>query len=192
MLHNFHVTERALSLLCRAVPFLTKPKEIEMGFFQRSVKLSAGVALAFAALGVTSMAQAQERFQVSADGQEVTDTQAKLTWRRCAEGLAFDGTTCKGKATKFSFVAAKKHTAATQGWRVPAKEELTTLIDKGQKKKPLIDAKAFPGTPAKLFWAVRPEDKDNLNAWIVDFGNGKVYGNTGSKAPLLRLVRSAN
>jgi hypothetical protein len=167
-----------------------------MGFIQRSVKFSAGVVLAIGALGATTLAQAEERFQISADGQEVTDTQAKLTWRRCAEGLSFDGTTCKGKATKFTFAAAKKHAAAqapvgAQAWHVPSKVEMLTLVDKSQKKKPRIDGKAFPGTPAKLFWAVRPEDRDNLNAWIVDFGNGKVYGNTGSKAPLLRLVRNA-
>ncbi|MDP2366843.1 hypothetical protein [Rhodoferax sp.] len=41
-----------------------------------------------------------------------------------------------------------------------------------------------------MFWATRPQASDNLNAWIVNFGNGHVYGNTGSKAPFVRLVRA--
>ena len=32
--------------------------------------------------------QAQGRYTISSDGQEVTDTTTKLAWRRCAEGLA--------------------------------------------------------------------------------------------------------
>lgn len=166
-----------------------------MGFFKRAEKYSEAIPMAGLIVCATSTVYAQERFQVSADGQEVTDTQSKLVWRRCAEGQKFEGETCKGQALKFSFVAAKKHAQASSGvtaWRVPTKDELVALIAKNQKTKTKIDAKAFPGTPSKLFWSARPKSADNLNAWIVDFRNGKVYGNTGSKAPLLRLVHDAS
>lgn len=151
--------------------------------------------LVLVAAGLSGAVHAQSRFAVSADGQEVFDVQARLTWRRCAEGMNWNGTTCAGKAKKFSYGAAKKQAASLatqsgQAWRLPAKDELLSVVQKG-KKKPLIDTAAFPGTPAALFWATRPEAADNLNAWIVNFRNGHVYGNTGSKAPHVRLVRTA-
>ena len=148
-------------------------------------------ALAFA---TALTAQAEDRFKVSADGQEVTDSTTSLVWRRCVEGMSWDGAKCNGKAKKLNFPAANKLATSqtTPGWRVPTKEELLGLVDKSKKKKPRIDTTAFPNTPAGLTWAVRPDTKDNLNAWIVDFANGHVYGNTGSKAPVLRLVRSAS
>ena len=152
--------------------------------------------LLLAATGHASV-MAQSRYTVSADGQEVQDTQANLTWRRCTEGMNWDGKTCAGKASKFSYRAAQKHATASAGkspqtWRLPTKTELLSLVDKSQKKKPLIDASAFPSTPNAMFWASRPEANDNLNAWIINFGNGRVYGNTGSKAPYVRLVRASN
>ena len=167
-----------------------------MTLIRTSRQLATSLAWLLLAVGSHTTALAQDRYAISADGQEVQDTQAKLTWRRCAEGMNWDGKTCTGKASKFRFSAAQKHAAemagkSTQAWRLPTKAELLSLVDKS-KKKPLIDTRAFPGTPTAMFWATRPEANDNLNAWIVNFGNGRVYGNTGSKAPYVRLVRASN
>ena len=151
-----------------------------------SVLVAAGV------LPLAALSQAPARFVASGDGQEVLDTKTSLVWRRCAEGMLFDGTTCKGKVLKFKFADAKGHAGSAapaegKGWRVPTKEELATLVIK-QKAKPLIDAEAFPNTPKGLYWAKRPGFDDNLNAWMMDFNNGHTYGGTGSKQAL-RLVR---
>ena len=136
--------------------------------------------------------QAQGRFTTSADGQEVTDTASKLTWRRCAEGLAFDGKTCKGKLAKFKYADAKAAAAsAGKGWRIPSREELVALVDMA-KKKPHIDPMAFPGTPSAPFWATKAGSDDNLNAWLVSFANGKVRANLGEAKFPLRLVRSGS
>jgi len=167
-----------------------------MTLIRTSRHLASCLALLLLAVGSHGTVLAQGRYTVSADGQEVQDTQAKLTWRRCAEGMRWDGKACAGKASKFSYSAAQQHasaqaSASTQAWRLPTKTELLSLVDKS-RKKPLIDTTAFPGTPTAMFWASRPEAKDNLNAWIVNFGNGRVYGNPGSKAPYLRLVRASN
>ena len=75
-------------------------------------------------------------------------------------------------------------------WRLPTKDELTGLVDKTQKK-PMIDKAAFPGTPAAIFWSTRPEATDNLGAWLVDFKNGRVFGNTRKASYMVRLVRAA-
>ena len=137
-----------------------------------------------------SASQAQGRFTTSADGQEVTDTASKLTWRRCAEGLAWDGKTCKGKLAKFSYATAKAAAAgAGKGWRIPSREELVGLVDMA-KKKPRIDPMAFPGTPSAPFWATKAGSDDNLNAWLVSFANGKVRANLGEAKFPLRLVRA--
>lgn len=140
---------------------------------------------------------AQSRFTISADGQEVLDTKTNLTWRRCAEGMKFDGKTCTGKPTPLLLADAKKlalSAAQTEnkGWRVPNKDDLVALVDRTQKKKPKIDIVAFPGTPSALFWSLRPGFNDNLNAWLVNFANGKVYGNEGERKNNLRLVRTGS
>jgi len=151
-------------------------------------------AFAFLAL-VASASQAQGRFTISSDGQEVTDTTTKLAWRRCAEGMRWDGKACAGKLKTFKYSEAKDAAAAAaksdaKSWRIPTKDELVALVDKTVKKKPRIDVVAFPQTPAKPFWAIRPGSDDDLNAWLVNFANGKVTGNTGQRKFHLRLVRA--
>ena len=150
--------------------------------------LALAVLLAFAAASSFAL----DRFKVSSDGQEVLDASTRLTWRRCPEGMQWAGQTCAGKAAKFSFAAARKATTAAGagGWRIPSREELLGLVDKTAKKKPRIDATAFPKTPSTLFWATRAGSADDLNAWLVSFANGKVIGNTGQAKFPLRLVRA--
>lgn len=144
---------------------------------------------------MTPGAQAAEplpaRFSISADGQEVTDTQTKLVWQRCPVGSKWDGKLCSGKPTKFTLQEAK-HASDPAGaaWRLPSKDEFFSLADRTHKK-PKMDAVAFPAKPKGLCWALRPEAHDNLNAWLVDYRNGKVYGNTSAVRHFVRLVRPA-
>ena len=147
--------------------------------------------LVFSGLTLMSSAHAQGRFVISTDGQEVTDTQTKLTWQRCAFGQKWDGKTCTGKATKVTLADAKSKAAELpSGWRVPTRDELKGLVDKSAKN-PAIDKAAFPGTPSALFWAIKLEATDNLGAWMVDFRNGKVFGNTYKAKYLVRFVRAS-
>jgi len=150
----------------------------------------------FAALAVVAAAPsaAQGRYSVSPDGNEVTDATTHLVWRRCAEGLRWNGRACDGKLTKFFYHEAKQHAADSGAhWRLPTRDELVTLVVKG-KKKPMIDGAAFPNTPTQQFWATREDadHTDNLNAWLVNFSNGRVYGNVGQKRFPLRLVRDGH
>jgi hypothetical protein len=141
-------------------------------------------------------ALAQGRYAISADGQEVTDSTARLVWKRCAEGQRWDGKACTGKAMKFTYAGAKKSAAAAakdgKSWRIPTREELVALVDKKQKKKPRIDVAAFPQTAAAPFWASRAGSDDDLNAWLVNFSSGKVHANLGQAKFPLRLVRAAS
>jgi len=140
---------------------------------------------------------AQGRFTISADGLEVSDSASGLIWQRCAEGMRWNGTTCAGKPTRLTFAGAKKAaseaaSAGAKAWRVPTKEELLSLVDVKARRKPRIDGEAFPRTPSLSFWAVRAGSNDNLNAWLVNFANGKVLGNIGQVKFPLRLVRAGH
>jgi len=53
-------------------------------------------------------AQAQGRFAVSADGQQVTDSTSGLVWRRCAEGMKWNGSICAGKPLKYTFAGGRR------------------------------------------------------------------------------------
>ena len=145
------------------------------------------VAASLLALAATVPAQAQSRFTVSADGQEVTDSNTKLVWKRCVEGMKWDGKTCAGKPAKLTLAAAKDMTKAG-GWRIPNKDELAGLLDK-QGKKMVLDKTSFPAAPARLYWGIRPESTDNLNHWLVDMGNGHAFGNTRAGKNYVRLVK---
>jgi hypothetical protein len=153
-----------------------------------------------AALSLLALAafagHAQGRFAISADGQEVTDSTTRLTWRRCAEGMRWDGKACAGKLAKYMYGPAKRAAASGakgdgKAWRIPTRDELVTLVDMA-RKKPRIDPQAFPQTPSAPFWASRPGSDDDLNAWLVNFGNGKVHANLGQAKFPLRLVRPAS
>ncbi len=155
------------------------------------LRIAAIALLAFAA----GASHGQGRFTISADGQEVTDTAARLTWRRCAEGMLWDGKACSGKMVKYSYAGAKEKAMrsakdAGRAWRIPTREELVALVDMKQKKKPRIDVQAFPQTPSAPFWASRTGSDDNLNAWLVSFSSGKVRANLGQAKFPLRLVRA--
>ena len=163
-----------------------------MTSFRTATRHSA-LAIVFLIAAGAASTEAQTRFTVSADGQEVLDGTTNLLWRRCAEGMKWDGKACSGKAAQFDFAGAKKLAAAageaSKAWRVPTKDELRGIVVKS-KKKPMIDVAAFPDTPATMFWSTRPGFNDNLNAWLVHFGNGRVYGNSGQGKFNLRLVRA--
>jgi hypothetical protein len=153
--------------------------------------------LAFLLLAASvTTSQAQGRFQVSADGQEVLDASTQLTWRRCPEGQQWTGKACAGKLLRFDYAGAKKRARSAaksdgKAWHVPTREHLVGLVDKKAPRKPKIDVAAFPTTPSAPFWASRPGTDDDLNAWLVNFGNGKVTGNVGQAKFALRLVRPA-
>lgn len=124
---------------------------------------------------------ATPRYTVSADGQEVTDSQTNLIWRRCAEGMVFSGGTCIGTALPYNHEAALQR-AATQAsstgiaWRLPNVKELSSIADKSLSN-PAIDPTAFPATPASWFWSASPVVGNSTVAWVVNFSHGLVgYG----------------
>jgi hypothetical protein len=174
-----------------AIALQTLGEKLMKSFVSTAATLCRGGFVVCSLLCMGLVNAGQGRYVVSGDGQEVTDTQTKLVWQRCTYGQKWDGNTCSGKPIKVTFAQAKKLAAdAGAQWRVPHKEELVSLLER-KGKKTNINKEAFPNTTATIFWADRPDKNDNLNAWLVDFRNGHVLGNSGEAKFLIRLTRAS-
>ena len=117
-------------------------------------------------LGILPVAASAKPYIISADGSEVTDQKTGLIWRRCAEGMNWDGATCACVASKFNHEAAlgqaAAQTAAAQtkdtgiDWRLPNIKELSSIAD-SSGGNPVIDPAAFSATPlSSSFWSASP------------------------------------
>ena len=111
------------------------------------------------------------RYQLLASGSEVKDLQTGLVWQRCSVGQQWTGQTCAGEASTFNFDQAQVKALSSNGWRVPSKDELASLVDEAAGK-PAIHAHAFPATPARFFWTSTPRAGNAGGVWSVDFGDG--------------------
>lgn len=135
------------------------------------------------------------RYSVSADGREITDVSTGLVWRRCPEGMAWDGQTCTGGPEFFMWHQALHRAEAVarstgQGWRLPNVKELASLVDTGVQGL-YIDPAAFPGTPNDQFWTSSPYAQDAFYAWVVHSFYGSVYYTYLEDNGAVRLVRDS-
>jgi hypothetical protein len=87
--------------------------------------------------------------QPSADGT-VTDPKTGLTWMRCSMGQTWDGNTCIGTASTYTFDGANALTgrvtfAGKNDWRLPNIRELQSIVNRSATD-PSIDSFVFPNT----------------------------------------------
>ena len=121
-------------------------------------------------------------------GAEVYDSQTKLTWARCSIGQEWKNDHCVGNVVYYSFDDAQKQ--AGNGWRVPTKDELGSLIDPNLKKFPVVDTAAFPDMDASHPWYWSSTPNGSAIAWYVDFTDGYISGFIDEANKLaVRLVR---
>jgi len=96
-----------------------------------------------------------ERFKILND-LEVLDTQTGLIWRR-------------DYRERVSWDEALEYAASLgNGWRLPTKDELMTLVNK-DRENPASD---FPNMPSERFWASLSDVDYPSSAWSVYFGSG--------------------
>lgn len=139
-------------------------------------------------------------YVISADGQEVTDTRTGLIWRRCVEGMTWNGTACTGPAL-FGMWDAALHRADAEAsrtgvaWRLPNVKELASLVNRTAAELTpetlAIDPLAFPATPNFHAWSSSPSATDAFYAWSVNFYYGSVYFTYLEDNGVVRLVRDA-
>ena len=163
-----------------------------------------------------------ERFQVLASGDEVADVAAKLVWRRCVEGMVWNGTTCVGTPqlldhAQAQAVAKAAFESTKLPWRLPHVSELKRLIDNSHNP-PRVDPVLFPHTPLQWHWSasvsvagsstVNPYNYGNiaqgrtpantnqvafLHGWAVNFATGEGQGDVLKRTPMVvRLVRAGH
>lgn len=131
-------------------------------------------------------------FTVNSDGT-VYHKLTGLTWKRCAEGQTWTGSTCTGTDSSYTFDQAKALTSSFAGqtdWRLPTPWELATIVDYDiAPSGPKINGTIFPNTSSPYFWSGSPDAGFWNGAWGVYFGDGKVWSYERSLSLSVRLVR---
>jgi hypothetical protein len=125
----------------------------------------------------------------------VTHSKTGLTWKRCAEGQTWSGTTCTGSAAGYAWANALLQAknagfAGQTDWRLPNANELQSIIE-SCGFNPAINSTQFPATPAYYFWSASTYVPNPAVAWLVDFLYGGFDGsfNKTSIYYHVRLVR---
>lgn len=113
----------------------------------------------------------------------VVDSVTGLMWQGCVAGLAGDLESCWGEPTPLTWSESVTYCdALTWGgfddWHLPDEWELISLVDYGVTN-PMIDAIAFPGTPATDFATSSSYSREAGFAWWVSFENGFVRARGG-------------
>lgn len=137
------------------------------------------------------------RFEISADGSEVTDNKTGRIWRRCPEGMQTIATGCTGVAAAYTWdqsLVLAKHEAMSTGkaWRLPFANELSSIVD-ASVRNPSINTAVFPmkwPTPAAHFWSTEPAADNSSFAWGISFYDGKVDYHQKGESGRVRLVRT--
>lgn len=162
-------------------------------------RLRAGLAIMVFALGTAVSAQPSGRdaaFIISADGQEVLDTQTRLVWRRCLEGQQLRAGRCEGEPMMLDWSVARARLANQPvmpgggPWRLPGMQELTTTVDMTQPGSP-VDARLFPDTPRVYVWSADVNERMPTQAWAMFYANGYLMSAWQSLQYPVRAVRNA-
>jgi hypothetical protein len=182
-------------------------KSIATFQFLVGVAISLNLSSAFAAGNDSTISQATQKdhSRYELRGDTAYDATTKLTWARCSVGQQWQADKgCIGEIQRIQFPAALN--LQKEGWRLPTKDELATLLDdeslgkhkkltiedlnQTKRHKPTIDVVAFPGMSDILlsYWSSTRAEDDMV--WTVYFGDGSV-GQSHLSAPYaVRLVRT--
>jgi hypothetical protein len=104
-----------------------------------------------------------------------------------APKLEWSGTLCDGKSVDYA--AAEKACAALgEGWRLPTRMELESILDL-TRHDPAIDSARFPDTKSTWYWTSTPCAWAPSCAWFVHFRHGDAYGLDRLSEACVRAVR---
>jgi hypothetical protein len=150
-----------------------------------------------------------ERYIDNGNGT-ITDKQTNLMWMRCSLGQTWQDSSCKGSPSTFNWPFASTLSYSDgnyMDWRLPSKEELSSLIYcssgkpsywkdneelcTGDFESPTIVQAAFPETPAAPFWTSTTQGNfSNIGyAWNTHFSHGSGSWNYSIVNMHVRLVR---
>ncbi|MBI3902364.1 MAG: DUF1566 domain-containing protein [Nitrosomonadales bacterium] len=141
----------------------------------------------------TTISEAGATSRLEPHGGEVIDAANYLIWARCSIGQQWkEEVGCVGEVKNLTRDEALQ--AATDGWRLPLTNELSSLIDENRafdKLIPTINEDLFPGMDwDKLaYWTNSPYGR--FDFWRVHFDIGKAipYGDPRMVKAAVRLVK---
>jgi hypothetical protein len=125
------------------------------------------------------------RFRRDDDGGVVRDEVTRLTWEAGSAPAELS------HADALLYCTGLALGGADGGWRLPAKKELETLVNR-RAGGSLIDPSPFSSTAAGTFWSATPVKEVGIifppppASWTVDFSNGQ---STGTPEAFLRHAR---
>jgi hypothetical protein len=118
-------------------------------------------------------------------GDQVFDTETKLTWQRCSLGQQWkDGAGCAGTPRELTWQQARRQSGA---WRLPTKDELLTLMSNACLRS--ANAEAFPGIQMQYptYWS-STETEPNLT-WTVNLTSGHAFNTLQTSGNAVMLVQ---
>jgi hypothetical protein len=140
-----------------------------------------------------SITEPAETPSIYVDNQDgtVTDTRTGLTWMRCASGQVWDGTTCAGEISTYTWdeaMALHSTYADHSDWRLPNIDELGSIVD-NKLRNPAIDTSAFPIAPSSYFWSSSLGAHGSSYALLIGFEQGREGFDTKDGYFAVRHVR---
>lgn len=117
----------------------------------------------------------------------VTHNTTGLTWKRCAEGMTWTGSTCSGTANGYTWDQASALSTST--WRLPTIDELSSIVE-SNATNPAINTTIFPFTPSSDFWSAT-NTSGSYRARSVNFENGYAGSSYTDREYKVRLMRNA-
>jgi hypothetical protein len=140
-------------------------------------------------LHITCEKGATVNVHLTAIGSPTTDAAvAAATVLEPATGLEWSKTLLDGERVNFE-KAENAVAELGEGWRLPTREELLTLVDL-ERHDPCIDTDKYPDTKSTWYWTATPCAWNRESAhWVVDFDSGYVYGNGLDYGACVRAVR---
>ena len=135
-----------------------------------------------------------ERFTEMSNPAILKDANTGLQWQRCALGATWT----KSAGCSVTDGAQGEYTwgealvAAQNGWRLPNKKELTSIIEY-QCRLPALNSQLFPldsEAMGAVFWTSTPLIYfSQATVWGIDFADGAFVNRPASERLQVRLVR---
>lgn len=128
----------------------------------------------------------------------VTHNTTGLMWMRCSLGQSWDGNSCQGSVSDFSWkdalakvaVLNEMAFAGKNDWRLPNKNELASIVEE-RCQSPSINNSVFPNTFGSGYWTSSSASAESsYRAWLVDFRSGNVGHYNKNNLHPVRLVRA--